>query len=189
MPGNPYGLANLTTNEVVALYHLDERRVRKEVEHGVLGRGSPPRFDLGSIVYLLVLAQIGFDVTVVEDRRRLYARIVQALTGKEPTLSLSPITEIKLNQVVADAINRWTRFVVWKNKLVTDDRILGGEPVFPHGRLAVRQVGGMVRKGAPLADLREDYPYLTDEDMEFARMYTRAYPPLGRPRERQTPDR
>jgi uncharacterized protein (DUF433 family) len=181
-------MENLTTNEVVALFNLDERRVRKEVEHGVLGGSSPPRFDLSAVVYLLTLAQIGFEVTVVEDRRRLYAQIIQAITGKDPSrIALSPITEVKLGQVVRDALERIQRFRAWKQKLVTDDRILAGEPVFPGTRLAVRHVGGMLTRGASTDDVREDYPYLSDEDLEFAGMFVRAYPPLGRPRERQTP--
>jgi uncharacterized protein (DUF433 family) len=177
----------LTTNEVVALFELDERRVRKEVEHGVLGPSSPPRFDLTDIVYLLIVAQIGFENTVVEDRKRLYAKVIRAITGKEPTLSLSSITEIKLHDTVCGVSERMRRFGAWKNKLVTDDRILAGEPVFPGTRLAVRQIGGMMQRGAPAVEIREDYPYLTDEDLEFARMFARAYPPLGRPRERKTP--
>jgi hypothetical protein len=43
----------LTPSEVVALFGLDERRVRKDVEHGVFDRGkSPPRFALAEVVYL-----------------------------------------------------------------------------------------------------------------------------------------
>lgn len=32
---------------------------------------------------------------------------------------------------------------------------------------------------------RVAYPYLKDEDIEFAPVYARAYPRMGRPRERQ----
>ncbi len=33
------------------------------------------------------------------------------------------------------------------------------------------------------ADVREDYPYLKDEDIEYAKFYTLAHPRVGRPRE------
>lgn len=38
-------------------------------------------------------------------------------------------------------------------------------------------------------EILEDYPYLTPEDIEFAPVFTRAYPRMGRPRERQAPAR
>jgi uncharacterized protein (DUF433 family) len=35
-------------------------------------------------------------------------------------------------------------------------------------------------------EIREDYPHLSDEDIEFAKLYTAAYPKVGRPRACQT---
>jgi uncharacterized protein (DUF433 family) len=183
-------MEGLSTNEVVALFNLDERRVRKEVEHGVLDASSPPRFDLSAVVYLLTLAKIGFEVSVVEDRKRLYATIIRGLTKlNTPTIELSPIVELKLGQVLREVTARIERFEAWKQKLVTSDRVLGGEPVFPNSRLSVRHVGGMLLRGASIDEVREDYPYLSSEDLEFASLYARAYPPIGRPRERQAPAR
>jgi uncharacterized protein (DUF433 family) len=180
----------LTTNEVVALFNLDERRVRKEVEHGVLGGPSPPRYDLSAVVYLLTLAKIGFEITTVDDRKKLYALILRGITRlKAPTIALSPIVELKLGQLLNEVTDRIDRFAAWKRKLLTSDRILGGEPVFPKTRLAVRHIGGMLLRGAAVDELREDYPYLSNDDLEFASLYARAYPPIGRPRERQAPAR
>ena len=34
-------------------------------------------------------------------------------------------------------------------------------------------------------DIREDYPYLKPEDIDFAKLYTVAYPKVGRPRARK----
>jgi uncharacterized protein (DUF433 family) len=72
--------------------------------------------------------------------------------------------------------DRLELFEAWRARLVTDDRILGGEPVFPKRRLAVRNIGGQVLKGVQAAELREEYPYLKDNDLEFAKVYTLAYP-------------
>ena len=72
---------------------------------------------------------------------------------------------------------------------MTDEDILGGEPVFPRSRLAVRHVGGVLMRGASVDEVREDYPTLTDEDLELSTIFTRAYPPMGRPRERQAAGR
>lgn len=75
--------------------------------------------------------------------------------------------------------DRLELFEAWKAKLVTDDRILGGEPVFPKSRLAVRNIGRQVLNGASAGELREEYPYLKNEDLEFAKVYTLAYPQAG----------
>ncbi len=71
------------------------------------------------------------------------------------------------------------RFEEWRAQLVTDDAILAGEPVFPKSRLAVRHVGEMLLRGASRDEVREDYPYLSDRDLDFAVTYTRARPSAG----------
>jgi uncharacterized protein (DUF433 family) len=61
--------------------------------------------------------------------------------------------------------------------------VLGGEPVFRATRLSVRHVGGMLERGESPGTVREDYPYLTKEDLAFSRLFARAYPRVGRPRQ------
>jgi uncharacterized protein (DUF433 family) len=174
----------LSASEVVALTGLEERRVRKDVEYGVLGAARPPRFNLAEVVYFGVIAGLGFDLGV-EDRKKLYELIRTALRSKNvPTrLALSDIVELKLGEIVDTLTRRRARFEAWKTKLVVDDAILGGEPVFPKSRLAVRRIGGALLNGTSVEEVKEDYPYLTDEDIEYARLYTVAYPRVGRPRE------
>ncbi|GAA6615014.1 hypothetical protein NUACC26_008030 [Scytonema sp. NUACC26] len=40
----------------------------------------------------------------------------------------------------------------------------------------------MLDKGESLEVVREDYPYLTEEDIKFARVYVKAYPSVVRPK-------
>ena len=91
-------------------------------------------------------------------------------------------------RVANDADGKLDGFEAWKKKRVgTDENILRGEPTFPESRLAVRHVGGMLLRGASVEEVRADYPYLKDEDIEFATIFTRAYPRVGRPRDAQAP--
>jgi uncharacterized protein (DUF433 family) len=72
----------------------------------------------------------------------------------------------------------------WSAKLVRDENIKGGEPTFPKSRLSVRQVGNMLLRSDAdevRRELREDYPFLTDEDLEFSPIFVKAYPRVGRP--------
>ena len=178
---------SLTVNEVAALFGLDEGRVRKDVEHGIFGASKPPRFDLPAAVYLRALVELGFELGV-DDRKKLYGLILKAFRTHKAldTIELSPITELKLGRVVGEVSKRLERFDAWKKKLIVNENILGGEPVFPKSRLAVRHVGGMLLRGGSPKEIREDYPQLTDDDVEFAKLYAQAHPRVGRPRERQT---
>ena len=82
------------------------------------------------------------------------------------------------------------QFHEWKSRLVTRNDILGGEPVFPGSRLAVRHVGLMAERGESTKNILEDYPYIAERDVAFARLFARAYPRVGRPHAtRQTPPR
>ncbi len=175
---------SLTAAEVAALVGLDEGRVRKEVEYGFLGRTSPPRFNFADLVYFDAVALLNVQLGV-DDRKKLYDLIAAALAaGRHPErVEMGPVLEVRLDRVAKDAEGKLARFEAWKKKLVSDEGILGGEPVFRKSRLAVRQVGGMLLRGARPEDVREDYPYLSKEDLEFAPVFTRAYPRMGRPRE------
>jgi uncharacterized protein (DUF433 family) len=172
--------ALLTTTEVASLTGLDERRIRKDVEYGLLP--SPPRFDFAAVVYFRALARLGFEIRR-RDRKQLLESIRRALDSTPPPTSVPIGTSalLKLAEVAAEVRDRISRFERWKAKLVTDDKVLGGETTFPQSRLAVRQIGSMLVRGVSTEEIREDYPYLTDEDLEFARLFTVAYPRLGRP--------
>lgn len=130
-----------------------------------------------------MVAALGFDLGV-DDRKRFYGLIAKALsTPKRPlSVQLGEFVEVKLDRAVHEVEGRLDRFEAWKKKLVVRDDILAGEPVFPKSRLAVRQIGEMLRRGATAKEIREDYPYLGDEDIAFAKFFAEAYPRVGRPR-------
>ena len=178
----------LTATEVAALCGVDEGRVRKDVEHGIFVR---PTFAFADLVYFAVVSALGLHLDV-EGRRKLHDVITKALGASRPPArtALSPVLELRLDRVTRDVEGRLGRFEAWKKKRVSvDENVLGGEPVFAKTRLAVRHVGGMLLGGAREEDVREDYPYLTDEDIDLAPVFTRAYPKMGRPRGREAPAR
>jgi uncharacterized protein (DUF433 family) len=183
-------MTELTPSEVVALFDLDERRVRKDVEYGVFDRiASPPRFDLPEVVYLYTVAAIDLDLGV-DDRKRLYRMIVSALQSNAlHDLELGAYLVVRLDLAVHDVEARLNEFKRWKKRLVVREDILGGEPVFPKSRLAVRHIGDMARRGAPVEEIVSDYPLLSQQDVEFARRFVVAYPRVGRPRAREVPAR
>ncbi|HKY38899.1 MAG TPA: DUF433 domain-containing protein [Polyangiaceae bacterium] len=171
--------------EAAALLDLSERQVRKEVEHGLF----TTRLNFQSLVYLQALKRLGVDLGV-EDRKKLLVVVDDAVQHGTDTAPLSQVLLVKIGSLVREVRDKVERFSRWKERLITDRSILTGEPVFPKSRLAVRHIGTMLERGASQVEVKEDYPYLTDEDLEFAPLFVRAYPRVGRPREtRQAPDR
>ncbi len=68
------------------------------------------------------------------------------------------------------------RFLTWcEQRISADPSILGGEPVFAGTRLSVRRIAEAAERGETLARLLEDYPYLTEEDVAFARQFAIAH--------------
>jgi uncharacterized protein (DUF433 family) len=171
----------LTSTEAAALTGLDERTVRKDVEHGILDAGSPPRFAEVTLVYLRACASFAFHLDA-RDRKRLYAAIADALERGLARVDLGPGWTLDVAAVASDLRRRVADFEAWRAALVTREDLLGGEPVFPGSRLAVRHIGEMLARGADPAEVREDYPYLGERDIEFARLFAVAYPRIGRPR-------
>jgi uncharacterized protein (DUF433 family) len=175
----------VTATEASALLGLPEVRVRKEIEHGLIKTTSPPRLPFEELVYLRSLLLLGLDLSV-SDRRSLHDRIIGALSeDRAPdAVTIGRVLELRLKLLVRDVRLKLSTFTRWRNERVTSDpAILGGEPVFRGTRLAVRHIGPMAERGERLANIREDYPYLTPRDVECARLFARAYPRLGRPRE------
>jgi uncharacterized protein (DUF433 family) len=178
---------SLSPAEVSALLELPERRVRKEIEHGVLP--SPPRIDFQAAVYLWVLHSLSDLEPSVEWRRSLLASIrnhlVHAKVSSIPEdMELVHGVSLHLRSLAEEVCDRVLSFSRWRDRRVTSEpSILGGEPVFRGTRLSVRRIGEAAESPAAAAELLEDYPYLNHEDIEFAGRFARAYPRVGRPRE------
>jgi uncharacterized protein (DUF433 family) len=179
---------SLSPAEASALLEMPERRVRKDVEHGLLP--SPPLLDFDMVVYLRVLDRLSELEPSVEWRRRMLASIRKALMhGRLSTVSdelelVAGVLRLRLRTLAEGVSEQLVPFYRWRDaRVVSDPAILGGEPVFRDSRLSVRRVGDALEHGEAVATVLEDYPYLSAQDVEFARRYARAYPRVGRPRE------
>lgn len=63
------------------------------------------------------------------------------------------------------------RYKTWKLERVSEDpSVMAGVPVFMGTRIPVRKIGAMLLKHGvrAVAEIREDYPELTDADLAFA---------------------
>lgn len=105
-----------------------------------------------------------------------------ACLNREWSKSVNAVFTLNWDALLKNVAPRIDLYREGLHRICEDDEILGGEPTFRGTRLAVRHIGGMLIKGEPIADIARDYPDLTPNDVEFARLYTEAHPIVGRPK-------
>jgi uncharacterized protein (DUF433 family) len=166
---------HLTIAETAALLDMPERWIRRERERGILPGND---LELGDAVYLVVARE--FPVGSVSARKALFQRVTAAVGDRR--LRIGDLVALDLHRAANEVATRHDVFERWKTeRVMTTPDVLGGEPCIAGTRLPVRHVGELVNRGAA-AELREDYPELTEDDLRLSAVYARAYPRIGRPR-------
>jgi uncharacterized protein (DUF433 family) len=56
-------------------------------------------------------------------------------------------------------------------RVVTDPKIMLGKPIIKGSRLPVEIIVEKIAYGATAADLKKDYPFLTEDDIKAALLY------------------
>jgi uncharacterized protein (DUF433 family) len=172
-----------TPNEAAALIEISPKRIYKEIEYRIINAETRNHNQLsfGTLVYLRALKEINFDFSV-NYRIHLHEALQTAWEQQVATLEFGRFFTLKVGDIGQELQTLIDRFEAWKARLVSNPSILGGEVTFPDARLSVQRIGGSLERGETLEVLQEDYPYLTDEDFNFARIYVKAYPIQGRPK-------
>jgi len=185
--------AGLTIKEAAVLAEVTEKVVRHEMAAHIVSavRRSRKRVELGApaVFYLSLVSKLPVELSK-GDRRELFEflntshskrgrwkRSADHLVLAGDVAVLLPTKEIARN-----IAQRLKVFESGKKRVVSNPDTLGGEPVFEGTRVSVRHVGELVKKGASLATLREDFPGLSGGDFEFARMFVDLGRRPGRPR-------
>jgi uncharacterized protein (DUF433 family) len=176
-----------TPAEAAALVELSEKEVLKEIEYKVIGGDSlstrsengrsSPRLSFSALVYLYLVRRSSLLLRS-SVRSSIYKRIVESMSQDQSPeqIEVADAFYLRLGDGVAYLDDKVSRFLEWKKGLVSDPDIMGGAETFPNSRLTVRHVGGMLERGVDAQEILEDYPYLTPTDLEFARLFVRAYP-------------
>lgn len=182
-----------TIAETVALTGVSERQIRNEIEREVVDvprtAGRELRLGFAALLYFEVLHDLREDWSRQvgpELRKEFYRALKKTLSGRESPSEVVVRDKLvfRLGALVADTSSRAKRFEQWCSRLVHDDSIKGGEPVFANSRLSVRHVGELLlgeKSALARKELTEDHPFLTREDLEFAPLFVKAYPRVGRP--------
>lgn len=196
----------LSLRESVLLAEVPENSVRKDIERGCVFTRYNDGSNRHAFVWaeVLVLAGIYRSCLTAELRKRAWKEFegtferanildwtpcsrIYSGDAWEPVLTrarvhLDKFLCVDLSPAFADLRPRVDLYATGLARVEERPGVLGGEAVFKDTRLPVRHIGAMIERGEPLEHILEDYPYLTEGDVEFARLYYLAHPPTGRPR-------
>jgi uncharacterized protein (DUF433 family) len=183
----------LTIKEAAVLARVTEKVIRHELSTKIVGSRRRGRrhveLDPRAVLYLSLVSNLRIELTK-EDRRDLFALITSdraarghwkregsrlILDGRVPVV----LAMSALDRAVDERLKLFAR---GKRRVVSTPDFLGGESVFEGTRISVRHVGELAKKGVSLATLLEDFPRLSEADIEFACIFTELGKPPGRPR-------
>lgn len=170
-----------------AIRHLLEARILGEEDSG--GERERRRFCVHDALFFSLLSGLPFALSNA-DKRSLYTVLTGhgtasddwRLEGESVVRAGRVEARFALSELKRSILHRLRLWRRGRRRVVTHPEILGGEPVFEGTRLSVFHVGELVKKGTPLAELREDFPRLNEEDFEIAAIYHELGRPPGRPR-------
>jgi uncharacterized protein (DUF433 family) len=179
---NPY-----TPAQAAAVTGLPLPAVHKAIEYRLIrprvvreGQSLYRMLSKPQVLYLQLEAN-GLRCLPLATRRQI-ARAVEAT----PDLDIVPVSpggalivEVKMaRKQMEDALRRLAQA---GRMIVSDPEIMKGTPVYRQTRIPVHAIAGMLAQGATLQEILEGYPALSQEAVELAPVYAKAFPRRGRP--------
>src|SRR5262245_29119554 len=119
------------------------------------------------------------DADKLATARCEFSRPSRAFTSER--MNLDRYLFIDFEMLVDDLAPRMDLYAEGLTRIEEREGVLGGEAVFRGTRLSVRHIGKIYNDGESLENIIKDYPYLRENDIEFAGLFVRAHPTLGRP--------
>ena len=96
------------------------------------------------------------------------------------------VVSVDIGSFVLKAVNRMNTIERAQRFVTSDPEVLGGAPVFAGTRVSVDTVMASLKKGIDRKRILGAYPFLTDEHLEAARVYSGVHPRRGRPTKAST---
>lgn len=177
--------------EAAALAGVEEKAARHAV-NDVLEKGVGT---LGARdVLFFALREATREVCpTVAFQRALYRKLHEAnfRVLKSPAVEVEMETSrggrgmtirIETAPIAKDILDRIRAFRAGARRVSRNIYVVSGTLVFKGTRIPVEMIGSWLKQGVPPSEIYEDWPYLTNVDLEFARIYVELNPPRGRPR-------
>lgn len=189
--------ASFSLEEAAAIADLSEFEIRKAIAVSI-ARPRPssadrsPRhgFDARDILYLTLINDLPF-VLREEDQKALW-NVVLKKRGSAGCWHWSDgdlvfdakggLLRVSVKQMRSSIAGRLRTVLRGRDRVVSSLDVLGGEPVFKGTRIPLAHIAGLFAKNVPLDEIREDYPALSQRDLDYAALIARMKRSRKRPR-------
>ena len=173
----------LSANEASCVTGVPLKQVHRIIDLGLLGRAAEKRRGSREVFHdglvCIRLAHETTDILTLDGRRRLVRHLLDnpgAKAARDGNLS------VDVRSMKDDVRRGVTRLAKARRAIRSDDTVLGGAPCIEGTRIPAHDIAEMLANGDSVARVMEAYPALTEEQIEAASLYARAYPRRGRPR-------
>jgi uncharacterized protein (DUF433 family) len=188
----------LTPAEVSWLTELPTKTINASIDKGELGdlpKRAGRRLGPAEVVYFMV-RQVVSPALTRKGKLELYEQLVKSeigeswrwLEGKldrggdlEIAIARGVIT-VQLKSVRERLAKRYKALENASQIVVSDPDIRGGEPIVAGTRIPVYLVADLLKQGADVKEILEDYPALNATKIRAALAYALTHPRRGRPR-------
>jgi uncharacterized protein (DUF433 family) len=175
-----------TPAEAAAVAEVPMKAVYKTVaerlpKSGLIQRSGQTYLTAQAVICVRLDYDLPKDVPV-KVRRFVFGKLKESTSNRVEygTALFSYVVDARPTvKTVTERLQRYRRAM---RLIVEDPEIQGGAATFKGTRLLVHHVAGLLQQGMTEAELREDYPNLTQEMIGTARIYVQAHPRRGRPR-------
>jgi uncharacterized protein (DUF433 family) len=183
--------------EAAAIAELPESVVRSSIERRsvaprarTVGKSVRYAFDARELFYIKLLSAFPLDLRR-DDKSALRELVFRRTRSSGRWRAEGPNYVLKSGDLVLRVEARSLRTHLAQNlaayrrgrqRLVSSPDVLGGEPVFEGTRIPLAHIAGLIAKGVVAAEILEDYPALSIQDLAFAAIHAKMKPAPGRPR-------
>lgn len=173
----------LSANEAACVTGVPLRQVHRVIDAGLLGRAAGRRAGSRSVhcdgLVSLRLVHETTAIFTLDGRRRLARYLLGHPEAETARLHDVSVDIRALKDDVRAGLSRLARA---RETITTDDTVLSGVPCVGGTRIPAHDIAEMLANGDDVAAIRDAWPALTEEQIEAAALYARAYPRRGRPR-------
>jgi uncharacterized protein (DUF433 family) len=200
----PEDVSAITPNEAAWLTELSTKTINATIDRGELGVGKARRRSAGrrvprilapaDVMYLALRKEVA-ELLSPRAKTELYEQLVQrqrdqaARPGRvsEPQGDIEivlsgGVVRIEVKSTYRRLAKRWAALRDAKKLVVSNPEIRGGEPVIRDTRVPVYLIADLVRQGAGLKEILEDFPSLNASKVRSALAYAQTHPKRGRPK-------
>ncbi len=181
--------SQFTAAEAAFVLREPVRNVTKAFDRGPvrpslrIRSGAPLRvIDWADLLYLFAVRTLRADLTP-KARGELHAALRRARPGQADEVGFGRF-RVALADMV-DEMNRRTAELRTLRGTLADD----GKAIRGTRGVEVHRIAALLNGGLSVNAIREEYPWLTHEAVESARVYALAHPKSGRPYPRTTANR